>query len=195
MSIRDRVIADSTDRAAWLRTRKGRIGGSDAANFAKESSVPAYIRAKLSDGHFAGNTFTAHGNAREALMLAAFRFPANRLLFTAEANKRHVSTPDGVLELPGRVLIAEAKTVQGQDWGGRPPPKYVRQCQWNMHVLGAERCLLIHEAHLALHPVYMEPESQWIERDDAAIARLVTIADAVLAGIDAADQFRKDLTS
>lgn len=194
MTIEDRVLGDSKDRATWLRARQGRIGGSDAANFAKETSVPAYIRAKLSDGHFQGNTFTAHGNAREGIMLAAYRFPPNTLLFHAEGNERHVATPDGVLvRADGSVLIAECKTVSGVDWGGSIPPKYRRQAQWQLHVLGAERCLLIHEAHLRLQPVSMEPESQWITRDETAIARLVTIADAVLAGIDAAEQFRSTL--
>ena len=186
-----RMIVDGEDREVWAAARVGGIGGSNAAMFSKVESWPLYLKAILGES-FVGNAYTRHGNDREERMLRAFRFPTNRALFRSVDNPRHISTPDGILfGGMGGITIAEAKTSSKPLW--KVPPNYQRQCQWNMYVIGAERCLFMWEEHLDFRPLSMEPESVWIERDDAAIEKLVTIADLVLHGMDEAAQFRKEL--
>lgn len=190
-----RVVADSRDRPAWLAARPGRIGGSDAANFAKVTSVPSYVKAKIQSGTFQGNAFTRHGNDREARMLRSYHLEQNTLMFHAAGNEKHVATPDGVLVVAhdGHLVIAECKTTNKPFT--KVPLGYLRQCLWNMYVLGATECLFIWELHQGFVAVEAEPESILIRLDDyaAELQTLITIADAVLDGLDAAEQFRKDI--
>jgi hypothetical protein len=187
-----RVLADSRDRPKWLAARVGKVGGSDAGSYARVASVPLYVKQKRAE-IFQGNAYTQHGNAREARMLRAFNLEQNTLLFHAEDNPRHVSTPDAVRRASsGDLILGEAKTTT-KDFL-KVPPNYFRQCQWNMHVLGADRLLFVWEVHKNFHAVYPEPSSMWVYRDDDVISTLITIADLVLAGIDQADQFRQELS-
>lgn len=187
----DRMVIDGLDRELWLAARGGNIGGSDAAKYAKLASAPLYLRAQL-DAGFTGNKYTTHGSNREAAIMAAFNFPRNVALFHADGNRRHVSTPDGVMTgTSGEVVIAECKTTS------KPfrtiPPAYIRQCQWNMYVMGASRTLFMWEEHAEFSPLAMEPESLWIDRDDSAIATLIEIADYVIAGMDSFTQFENEM--
>lgn len=185
MSYLDRAIADSRDRENWMRVRADKIGGSDAAKFARVDSAHLYLKSKL-DNPFTGNTFTAHGNDRERHMLAHYGFEQNTLMIAAEGNPRHVSTPDGIKVSPmsGEILLAECKTST-KPMPAKTPAGYLRQCFWNLYVLGATKILLIWEQHDGnFRPVSAEPESRIIERDDDAIRTLITISDLVLAGMD-----------
>jgi hypothetical protein len=187
----DRAIADSRDRPAWLKARVGKIGGSDAAKFSKPESAPLYLKAKISEG-FEGNAYTRHGNDREARMLRAFNLDQNTLLFHAEGNDRHVSTPDAVRQASsGDLILGEAKTTTKTF--AKVPPAYFRQCQWNMYVLGADRLLFVWELHENFQATYPEPSSFWVYRDDDTIRTLTTIADLVLEGLDEAARFRQEL--
>ncbi len=188
----DRVLADSRDRPAWLKARVGKIGGSDAARFSKPESAPLYLKGKLDEG-FEGNAYTQHGNNREARMLRMFNLEQNTLLFHAETNPLHVSTPDAVkVSSRGDLILGEAKTTSKPF--AKIPPAYFRQCQWNMHVMGADRLLFVWEEHRNFQPVDAEPRSWWVIRDDAAIQKLITIADLVLDGLAEAHRFRTELS-
>lgn len=187
-----RVLADARDRPAWLAAREGRIGGSDAASFAKKESAPLYLRAKLHNP-FTGNAYTAHGNDREARMLAHFRIPQNTLLFHHPTNPRHVATPDGIIAGDdGPVALAQCKTST-KPLPANIPPAYLRQMWWEQYVLGFDRTLLVWEWHRDFHPVEPEPRAVWVYRDDDRIALLVAIADYVLDGMDAAERFRNEM--
>lgn len=190
-NFRDRMVVDGTDETAWLAAREGKIGGSDAAGFAKVESAHLYLKAKL-HSPFYGNAYTAHGKAREQRMLAAFHIEQNRALFHAEGNPRHVCTPDGiVVSADGEVILAQAKTTS------KPitsiSPAYRRQMLWEQYVMGARRTLFLWEQHDGFKPLRMEPESLILERDDDEIEKLVTIANRVLEGMDTAAAFRKEL--
>lgn len=206
-------IADSRDRPKWLAARTGKIGASDAAKYAKVESAPLYLRAKL-DEAFQGNTYTSHGNDRERAMLAAYRIEQNTMMFASRSNPRHVATPDGILIANEReVVLAQAKTTLRKTKtlaGGEVvvvppftnakgerviPPDYKRQMWWEQYVLGASRTLFVFEEHENFRPTSIEPDSMWLIRDDTEIDKLITIANLVLAGMDAAIQFRKEIQS
>ncbi len=75
------------------------------------------------------------------------------------------------------------------------PLGYLRQIAWEQYVMEAQQTLLVWEHHEGFAPVSMDPASVIIDRDDAMIDKLVTIASLVLEGMDAAAQFRKELES
>ena len=60
-----RIVADSTDRVAWLRARSQGITATDVAKLATEKSVHAAAREKINGSGFGGNPYTDHGRARE----------------------------------------------------------------------------------------------------------------------------------
>ena len=61
--------------------------------------------------------------------------------------------------------------------------------------MGTDRTLFIWEAHRDGQPVGMEPDSVWFYRDDNEIHKLITIADIVLEGMDAAAEFEREMQS
>ena len=189
-----RGLADSRDRVSWARARSNAIGASDAARYAKTESVPRYIAGKLYQP-FQGNTYTQHGNEREPIILGRFGVQQNFTLYASAGNPRHVATPDGLLlSRTGTVTTVQCKTtVKPLD---KIPPSYQRQCQWEMYVTGATRCLFVWELHDgAGNPVDMEPQSSWLDRDDSIIENLIIIADLVLAGIDSAAAFEQEMSN
>lgn len=194
MDIMTRVLADARDRPNWLAKRMGKIGASDAASFAKYESAPLYLRAKL-HSPFRGNIYTAHGHAREAIILAHYGIPQNHYLFHHPAHPRHVATPDGIVVGDGgRITLAQVKTSEKPiPAADKIPPSYRRQMWWEQWVMGADRTLLVWEQHDGFRPVDMEPDAVWFDRDDDEIKKLVSIADYVLEGMDAAERFATEM--
>lgn len=202
-----RQLADSRDKVGWAKARSRAIGASDAASFAKVESAHTYLRAKLYDP-FTGNKYTGHGNDREPVILEAMHTEQNFTLFGSAGNDRHVATPDAIrTTATGELFLLQVKTtLQKRNRVGdvvppftnaagefHLPPAYFRQMQWEMYVVGAERSLFVWEEHVDGRPTTMEPESEWIYRDDDEIAKLITIADLVLAGMDAGTRFAREL--
>ncbi len=201
-----RQLADSRAKVAWAKARSHAIGGSDAASFAKIESAPLYLRAKMYNP-FGGNGYTKHGNDREPHMLAALHREQNFTLFRSPGNPRHVATPDGIkLGADGSVLLVQCKTVLQKTKNGIPvepftsakgdrviPPDYRRQMFWEQYVMGAEQTVFAWEEHIDGRPTTPEPDTLILERDDFEISKLITIADLVLAGMDAAAQFEKEM--
>lgn len=185
--LRDRVVADSHDRPAWLRARAMGITATDAAHLATPRSVAWLVRAKCDPFGFAGNAYTQYGRDREPViaewMRQRFGLHSSTVLFRALANPRHLATPDGLNDCTdgGDLLLAEIKTSTRPL--ERAPRSYLRQIWWQQHVMGARRTLLVWEQHEGFHPLG-EPRVRWVERDDAQIARLVELADATLARLD-----------
>lgn len=185
--LRDRVVADSHDRPAWLRARAMGITATDAAHLATPRSVAGLVRAKCDPFGFAGNAYTQYGRDREPViaewMRQRFGLHSSTVLFRALANPRHLATPDGLNDCTdgGDLLLAEIKTSTRPL--ERAPRSYLRQIWWQQHVMGARRTLLVWEQHEGFNPLG-EPRVRWVERDDAQIARLVELADAALARLD-----------
>ena len=179
---RSRVLADSSDRVAWLRARSSGVTATDVARLSSERSLPAVAFDKINGSSFGGNAYTDHGNAREPeiarWVLANHGIRPSSQLFHAHGQRAHLATPDGVSIIDGTVVLAEIKTTSTL-WKS-VPRSYLRQIWWQQYVLGAERTLLVWEQHLDFVPVDVEPKARWIERDDNEIHVLVGLADKLL---------------
>jgi len=180
---RDRILAHSEDRVAWLRARSRGITATDVAKFSSARSVQAVALEKLHGTGFSGNVYTDHGRAREPEIARWVRerygIEPSTALFHAVGHPEHLATPDGVaLPASGALELAEIKTTKSA-WRSIPR-SYLRQVWWQQYVLGAERTLLVWEQHDNFVPVKPEPECRWIERDENEIHALVDLADRVL---------------
>jgi hypothetical protein len=178
-----RVVADSTDRVAWLRARSRGITATDVAKLSTQRSVQAAALDKLHGTGFSGNAYTDHGRAREPAIAAWVRaehgIEPSTALFHAEGNRRHLATPDGLVQRSdGRLELAEIKTT-AKGWRSIPRA-YLRQVWWQQYVLGAERTLFVWERHENFVPVDAEPQYRWIDRDENEIAVLVGLADQLI---------------
>ena len=178
-----RIVADSRDRVAWVRARSRGITATDVATLTSDRAIARAADAKLLGSGFSGNAYTAHGRAREpeiaAWVAATHGIQPSSALFHAVVEKRHLATPDGIaVDHAGRVTLAEIKTTN-KAWRSIPR-SYLRQVWWQQHVLGAERTLIAWEQHDEFVPVGDEPLCQWVDRDDAEIAKLVRLATALI---------------
>lgn len=177
-----RVVADGTDRVAWMRARARGITATDVSKLSTPRSVETAAWHKLNPNGFGGNAFTQHGNEREpeiaAWVLREFGIEPSKALFHASEDRRHLATPDGlVAHADGTLVLAEIKTTN-KVWRSIPR-NYLRQIWWQQYVLGAERTLMVWERHENFVPVG-DPECQWVERDENEIARLVSLADQMI---------------
>ncbi len=184
-----RIVADSTDRVAWLRARSQGITATDVAKLATPKSVQNAAFDKINGTGFSGNTFTDHGRAREpviaAWVLENYGIEPSTNLFHAHEQPRHLATPDGVGpgggtggSAPGQLELAEIKTTS-KAWRS-VPRNYLRQIWWQQYVLGADRTLLVWEQHENFVPLAGDPEFRWIERDEDQIAILVGFANDLI---------------
>ncbi len=177
-----RIIADSSDRVAWLKARSVGVTATDVARLATTRSLVAVADEKLHGRSFGGNAFTDHGNAREPeiarWVTKNHGIQPSSALFHARGERSHLATPDGVGVVDGTVLLAEIKTTSSA-WRSIPR-SYLRQVWWQQYVLGAERTLFVWEHHVDFVPVHDEPESLWIDRDDNEIHTLIGLANQLL---------------
>lgn len=177
------MVADSRDRVAWVRARSRGITATDVATLTSERAIHRAADSKLMGSGFSGNAYTAHGKLREpeiaSWVAATHGILPSSALFHAVVEKRHLATPDGIaVDAAGRVTLAEIKTTN-KSWRSIPRT-YLRQIFWQQHVLGAERTLVAWEEHAGFVPVGDEPKCAWIDRDDAEIAKLVTLATSLI---------------
>ncbi|GAA3704326.1 hypothetical protein GCM10022377_17500 [Zhihengliuella alba] len=178
-----RVVADSSDRVAWLRARTRGITATDVAKLSTPRSIEVAVEAKLGGSGFTGNPYTEYGRTREPVIadwvLRNHGIEPSSLLFHAEAEIRHLATPDGIAIRPdGRVELAEIKTTN-KVWRSIPR-HYLRQVWWQQYVIGAERTLMVWEEHRDFRPLHDEPRIQWVDRDDEQIADLIRNANRLI---------------
>ncbi len=179
-----RIVADSSDRVAWLRARSQGITATDAAKLASRASVRSAAWEKRNGTSFGGSRYTDHGRAREPVIAdwvrRAHGIEHSSLLFHAEGDRRHLATPDGLrVAAGGTIELCEIKTTS-RPWRGIPR-SYLRQVWWQQYVLGAERTLVVWEQHDEFVPVGEAPRCRWVDRDDDQIAILVHLADELIA--------------
>jgi YqaJ-like viral recombinase domain len=178
-----RIVAQSTDRVAWLRARSQGITATDVARLSSPRAVSAVAFDKINGSSFGGNAFTDHGRAREPAIAAWVKsrygiLPSNAL-FHATSQRKHLATPDGIVLRPGGdIELAEIKTT-AKPWRSIPR-SYLRQVWWQQYVLGAERTLFVWEQHANFIPLEREPKCRWIDRDENEIAMLVGLADQLM---------------
>ena len=156
------------------------ITATDVATLTSANAIAKAADAKLMGSGFSGNAYTAHGRVREPeiarWVAATHGILPSSALFHAVVEKRHLATPDGVVvDGAGRVTLCEIKTTN-KSWRSIPR-SYLRQVWWQQHVLGAERTLVAWEEHDAFVPVGDEPRCEWVDRDEAEIAKLVRPRD------------------
>ncbi|WP_184240638.1 YqaJ viral recombinase family protein [Conyzicola lurida] len=179
---RTRVLANSTDRVAWLRARSTGVTATDVARLSSVKSLASVAFEKINGSSFGGNAYTDHGNTREPEIArwvkANHGIDASSELFHAHGERAHLATPDGVAVIDGAVVLAEIKTTSSL-WKSIPR-SYLRQIWWQQYVLGADRTLLVWEQHLDFVPVNPEPTCRWIERDDNEIHMLIGLANELL---------------
>ena len=180
---RDRLVARSSDRVAWLRARSKGITATDAARLSGIRSVQAIALEKVHGSGFGGNAYTDHGWAREPEIArwvnGEYGISPSDGLFHANGERQHLATPDGLgRSHAGDLVLAEIKTTKSACQS--IPRSYLRQIWWQQYVLGAERTLLVWEQHLDFVPVNITPECRWIERDENEIHSLVQLANQVL---------------
>lgn len=183
---RDRVVADASDRVSWLRERARGVTATDVARLTSDKSVRAVVQEKLLGSRFSGNSYTQHGRVREPEIgrWVARHHPgmrSNSALFHADGMRAHLATPDGLRDRDGTLELCEIKTTRSA-WKSIPR-QYLRQVWWQQYVLGAERTLVVWEQHDDFVPVSGVPESRWVDRDENEIAKLVNLADQVLASM------------
>lgn len=175
----DRFIVESRYREDWLEARALGITATAVAEAATPAGFTAHVDS-WSEPPFEGNGYTRFGSwAERYIMQHAHReygILPNDWLIRGDVDWQY-GTPDGLS--PDHTLIAEAKT------GGTVPLSVKRQhrdqCQWNMHITGAERCLyLFQQRAVADDGSYylglIEPITFWIDRDETRIRELIEVA-------------------
>jgi hypothetical protein len=180
---RDRIVANSRDRVAWLRARSRGVTATDVARLSSIRALKAVALDKLNGSGFGGNAYTDHGRAREPEIARWVQrnhgIGPSSDLYHAHGQPLHLATPDGVATRGSTVLLCEIKTTSSS-WRSIPR-SYLRQVWWQQYVLGAERTLVVWEQHRDFVPVSAEPEFRWVERDDNEIHMLVGLANRLLA--------------
>jgi hypothetical protein len=202
-------IVDSTDRPAWLAARRAGVTATEVRDIRiGRTTVEQVAQEKVAgeDGAWLGNIPTvAWGNFREDAIAAElerrYAIRGNRVLYGHGVHSRRLATPDGIgAELTGEVIIAEIKTGAADlTVGGAAFVKkgYGWQIQWQLLVMDAVTCCFAWERHdndftrfdtrnprVEDGPVMEALQVEWVERDEAAIAELIVIADAVLEAVD-----------
>lgn len=193
-----RAGAPDTDRPRWIAERMTGITATEVRDLAiGKVRTQALIDMKLGrtpePGDLSHIPIIGWGRERETVIAEALRGvgiePESRV-FHGENNGRHLASPDGIgVDFDDALIVSEIKT------SGKPLPigspeldakGYVHQVQWVMHVTGAVRCRFVVEQRLQVQGGFAAGPlaEDWIERDDAAIAELVEIADAFLAELD-----------
>ncbi len=177
-----RIVADSTDRVAWLRARASGVTATDVARLSSAKSLQAVALDKMLGTGFGGNVYTDHGRAREPEIArwvrATHRIEPSSALFHADGQRSHLATPDGVGTRDGALVLSEIKTTSSR-WRSIPR-SYLRQVWWQQYVVGAERTLFVWEHHDDFVPSDAEPSVQWIDRDENEIHVLVGLANRLL---------------
>ncbi|MEP6481360.1 MAG: YqaJ viral recombinase family protein [Rhodoglobus sp.] len=180
---RQRIVAHSEDRVAWLRARSRGVTATDVARLSSVQAVRSVAQDKMLGTGFGGNAFTDHGRTREPEIAkwvrASHGILPSSALYHAHGEPAHLATPDGVAVIGGQLLLSEIKTT-GHAWRSIPR-SYLRQVWWQQYVLGAERTLVVWEQHDDFVPVRGEPQWRWVERDENEIHVLVGLANRLLA--------------
>jgi hypothetical protein len=176
------VVANSSDRVAWLRARSRGVTATDVARLSSIRSVEAVAVEKRCGTGFGGNAYTDHGRAREPEIARWVQkthgIAPSSDLYHAHGQPLHLATPDGVVRQGASVLLSEIKTTSTA-WRSIPR-SYLRQVWWQQYVLGADRTLVVWEQHVDFVPIAGVPECRWVERDDNEIHVLVGLANRLL---------------
>lgn len=194
---RDRFIADkSVDKQAWLNARRHGVTATQVANASTPAGFEKAAADFLVEWSEPDNPYMRFGRDWEGFIAEWVEHyldvEPNEWLIRHEEHAHHLATPDGLAQLD-HLTIGEYKTT-GKDWGtvDKLPIRYRRQIQWQLHVTGAERCvvawLLREEVDGQMVPGWFKPKVGTIERDEDMISDLVATADRLWQFVSGKDE-------
>lgn len=180
----DRFIArKDEDFEAWLNARRYGVTATQVSNASTPAGFEKAAADFLTEYSEPDNPYMRFGREWEShiadFVQAEFDVDPNEWLIAGE-NPRHLATPDGLARK--HEWIGEYKTT-GKDWMTveKLPLRYRRQVQWQLHVTGAEKCvvgwLLREQVEGEFIPAWFEPKVGIIERDNDLIADLISVAN------------------
>lgn len=180
----DRFIANKAgDYEGWVAARRHGVTATQVANASTPAGFERAAAEFLVEWREPDNPYMMFGRDYEGFIAdwveAEFDVLPNEWLIAGE-NPRHLATPDGLSSDHRR--IGEYKTT-GKDWETveKLPLRYRRQVQWQLHVTGAEECvvawLLREEREGEFIPGWMKPKWGIVKRDPEMIQDLVVTAD------------------
>jgi predicted phage-related endonuclease len=185
---RERFLASkSADEQAWLEARRTGVTATEVAQAATPAGFRDALEQRRNPQPIEVNAYMEFGLLWEDWVIdkiaREYDIKPNDYLIAGEYSK-HLATPDG-LSTDHRV-IAEVKTT-GKDWGvaEKLPIRYARQIQWQLHVTGAEFCVIawllrdVTDTGVFV-PAWFKPKVGVIERDREMISKLVEVAGRLL---------------
>lgn len=192
----ERFLADkSLDKDAWLEARRHGITATQVANASTPAGFEKAAADFLVEWSEPDNAYMRFGRDWEGHIAEyvedEFGVSPNEWLIAGE-NPRHLATPDGI-DLLSHRFIGEYKTT-GKDWGtvDKLPIRYRRQIQWQLHVTGAEQCvvawLLREEVGGEFVPAWFVPKTGIVNRDEDMISDLIVTADRLWRFINGKDR-------
>lgn len=183
------LVSKSLDEEGWLSARAGKITATliATAHTAKgREEALAKLRGEVAP--IPDNAYMEFGRRMEPFVSMwlkdAYGIMPNDWLIAHAEHPEYVATPDGFSYWSPQ--ISEVKTT-GKDWGewSKVPVNYRRQVQWQMYVTGATSCvfawLLREEREGRFMSPWLEPKAIVVERDEALISEMVTLAGELLA--------------
>jgi hypothetical protein len=187
MISRDRFLASkSADEQAWLDARMTGVTATEVATAATPAGFRDALEQRRNPRPVEVNGYMRFGLLWEdwiaEKVAKTYQVYSSDWLIAGE-NRQHLATPDGLSE--NHEVIGEYKTT-GKDWGTveKLPLKYKRQIQWQLHVTGAEMCivawLLRVEENGDFVPAWWKPKFGILFRDQDMIDDLVDVAGRLL---------------
>lgn len=183
-----RLASRSEDEDAWFQARREGFTASDANKVLTPSGRRAILADKIEGKRpdLSNVRAVQWGKAREQAVMVwvtdRFDIPANDAVWAGE-NALHRVTPDGLLVEDEKAVAGAEVKCSGHEMN---PGEYALQIQWQMHVTGLDKWLLVWEQHDGNYPnptPLGEPTWMWIDRDQDLIDQLATEADSVLAEV------------
>lgn len=177
------LVRKDDDFEGWLEARRSGITATQVANASTPAGFEKAAADYLTEYREQDNPYMKFGRDWEA-HIAGFVWEMigiqpNEFLIRGET-PHHLCTPDGLNKTHD--WIGEYKTT-GKDWGTieKLPLRYKRQVQWQLHVTGAERCLVAwlvrDEVDGVFVPASFVPKTGIVERDPEMISDLIATAD------------------
>ena len=180
----DRFLANKDeDFDGWLQARRSGVTATQIANASTPAGFDRVAADFLTEYREMDNPYMKFGRDWEGHIADAvndlYGVEPNEWLIRGE-KPHHLATPDGLSK--NHEWIGEYKTT-GKDWEtvDRLPARYKRQVQWQLHVTGAEKCvvawLVREEIDGMLVPATFKPAHGIVERDEEMINDLIVTAD------------------
>lgn len=189
-----KTVCLTDDREAWLAARNTGIGASEIAVLLGENDWDSPLGMWLKKTGQASNDSESSEPMQWGLLLesAIIAETARRAgvvvrrskprLLRSKLHQWALATCDAMTaDLEPIEVKAISHGFDAEDWEGTIPRKYFLQCQQQMLVTGAKRCLfgaLLWGSRLVW---------DWIERDEAVIAKIIAAGESFWASVEALD--------